>query len=495
MCLKKLIASLLFLTFVVDARAAFDFNSNCQTAYKKIIYLKFPEARALIAAEKKTNPQNVLVLLLDNYLDFYTIFTGNKTADLRAFEKNKDTRLNALEKENPNSPYYLYCRGEINLQWALCHLKWQEYVSGAFEINRAYTLLKECKAAYPDFLPANKSLGMINVMLGLVPSGIKKALSTFGLKGDAKYGVKLMDELLSQPEGSKYAYLYDETIFYYGYVGLDFIKQKDTYAMLHARISKMDDENLLKVFIKAYLEMRSAHTNEAIQTLQNRPVGNYYPLPMLDYYLGLAKLNRQDPDAYIYFERFLSTNKGAFYVKDAYLRLAWFYLLQGKPEKYHQNIALAKTMGDAISEKDKQSREDAESSAMPNLYLLAARVSYDGGYYEKALNYLKDKKVESFNRQGDKIEYLYRLGRIYQELKRLDAAIQNYASVISQGIDSKVYYVPNAALQLGIIFEERKNYTKARDYYNLCLSMKGHQYKNSLDSRAKAGLLRIEGKT
>lgn len=495
MHLKKIIVALLLIAFVPETRAAFDFNSNCQTAYRKIVYLKFTEARSLIAAEKKANPQNAIVLLLDNYLDFYTIFTGNKTADLRAFEKNKDARLSALEKESPNSPYYLYCRGEINLQWALCHLKWQEYVSGAFEINRAYTLLKECKAAYPDFLAANKSLGMINVMLDIVPPGIKKALSTFGLRGDAKYGVRLMDELLNQPEGSKYAYLYDETIFYYGYVGLDFMKQKDTYAILHARILKMNDENLLKVFIKAYLEMRSAHTNEAIQTLQNRPTGNYYPLPMLDYYLGLAKLNRQDADAYLYFDRFLSANKGAFYVKDAYLRLAWFYLLQGKPEKYHQNIALAKTMGDALSEKDKQSQQDAESSTLPNLFLLAARVSYDGGYYEKALGYLKDKKVESFRSQADKLEYLYRLGRIYQELKRFDAAIQNYASVISQGMETKVYYVPNSALQLGIIFEERKNYAKARDYYNLCLSMKGHQYKNSLDSRAKAGLLRIEGKT
>lgn len=476
------------------AFALIDYNTNCIAAYQKITAFKLPEARLLIAKEKKNNPQNAAILFLENSVDFFSLFANENEEEFHRLEKNKALRIAALEKEDQKDPYTQYFIAEIQVQWALTRFKFQEYVSGALEINKAYTLLKDCKKAHPDFLPVNKSLGMINILLGIVPPGLKKALSAFGLQGNSAYGLSLFDAVLHQSKTAKYAYLKDEALFYYLFIQVEYLRDKSKDAAMQELIDGMDKESLLHTYIAAFWAIKHGRNNEAINILVQRPSGAaYHPFYHLDYLLALCKLNRMDDDADLYFQRYIQQYKGAFFVKDAYLRLSWFYLLKGNIQKYHAFNDLTKTLGDDISEKDKQAMKDAYG-AVPNLYLLAARVSYDGGYYEKALTYLKDKKPESFTNSADKLEYAYRLGRIYQELKKYDAAIQNYASVISQGINSKVYYVPNAALQMGVLFEERKNYEQARYYFNLCISLKGHEYKNSLDSRAKAGLLRIEGK-
>ncbi len=475
------------------AVASFEFTGNCQQAYQKASFLKLNEARAYILLEKRSNPNNALIHLLENYVDYYTIFSGDKLADLDVLEENKDKRLALLSKEQMSSPYYLYTQAEINFQWALCHFKFQQYLSGALEINKAFTLFTELKQKFPDFLPANKGLGVLHIMLDVVPPSIKKTLSAFGLKGNAAYGVKLLETILNQPAESKYAYLYDETAFLYAYIGIDFFKNAPN--KIQQYVQQMHDENLLKTFIKSQVELRTGYNNQAITTLQTRSQSAVYaPFYMLDYYLGVSKLNRQDDDAHIYLERFIAKYEGYFYVKDAYLRLGWYYLLKGNTAKYRECINFVKTRGEALAEKDKQALVEANRTDLPNLFLLAARVVYDGGYYEKAATFLKDKKAESFSTTSDKLEFTYRLGRIYQGLKKYDLAIQYYESTIAQGADSKVYYVPNAALQLGIIFEERKNTAQAKYYYELCLSLKGHEYKTALDTKAKAGLLRIEAK-
>ena len=40
-------------------------------------------------------------------------------------------------------------------------------------------------------------------------------------------------------------------------------------------------------------------------------------------------------------------------------------------------------------------------------------------------------------------------------------------------------------------FEEKRDYTKAADYYHQALEMKDHEYQNDIDNDAKAGLKRI----
>ena len=93
----------------------------------------------------------------------------------------------------------------------------------------------------------------------------------------------------------------------------------------------------------------------------------------------------------------------------------------------------------------------------------------------------------------EKCELAYRLGRIYDGLGRGDEAIVAYLTTIKTGEQLPAYYAARAALQAGYIYEGRGERDKAIAFFQKCLSLKDHDYKNSLDQRAKAGIARCNG--
>jgi hypothetical protein len=72
------------------------------------------------------------------------------------------------------------------------------------------------------------------------------------------------------------------------------------------------------------------------------------------------------------------------------------------------------------------------------------------------------------------------------------SALKYYAITMKDGAGQSWYFAENAALQSGIIFEQRKDYPEAGRCYRLCLTMKNTEYKNSLDQKARLGLKRIK---
>ncbi len=93
-----------------------------------------------------------------------------------------------------------------------------------------------------------------------------------------------------------------------------------------------------------------------------------------------------------------------------------------------------------------------------------------------------------------KLEYAYRLARIYDEMGNDSAALRLYDATIKIGTNRPEYYAARAALQAGYIYEKAGDKQKARQFFQTCLDMEGHDYKNSLDQRAKSGMLRLDGK-
>ncbi len=101
--------------------------------------------------------------------------------------------------------------------------------------------------------------------------------------------------------------------------------------------------------------------------------------------------------------------------------------------------------------------------------------------------------IEGFFKVEEKLEFTYRLARIYDDTNKPQEAIEHYKEAIQLGADRKEYYAARSALQIGEILEKQNKKTQAIVYFEQCLSMKGHEYKNSLDQRAKAGIARCKG--
>ncbi|UKT63447.1 tetratricopeptide repeat protein [Pedobacter mucosus] len=473
--------------------ANFDFNSNCLNAYKSIFELKLGNAKAYIATEKKLRPNNSIIFLLENYVDYFTIITSESKVDFDKLKGNKSIRLDKISDDDKKSPYYLYAQAEINLQWALIHGKHGEYFNAALEIRKANNFLLENAKKFPNFQLNYKGLALISSVLGNLPEGaLKSTLSTFGIKGNLQTGLAMFEKLADDLQNSSFEPFYVEVVFYYAYVLTDVAHSPAAYAKTMKYTERIPDSSLLKSYLQSYICVKNGHSEEAISILNKRPEGGVYqPFPYLDYLEGIAHLNKLDLTASVYFNKFLQTNKGVSYIKDTNLHLAWIALLKGDKSNYTTYVNKALSSGYTYNEKDKQAKNEA-SSAAPAVDLLKARLLFDGGYLSKALAVIDDKKTVDYKNDKDKTEFNYRLGRIYDAQNKDDLALSAYQATINQGKNLKYYFAANAALQMGKVYENRKNYTKAKECYNISIDMKNHEYENSIESQAKAGLSRIK---
>ncbi len=320
---------------------------------------------------------------------------------------------------------------------------------------------------------------------------MKKVFSTLGIKGNAGKGIKTLENLVSALPKTSYDFYRDEVVFFLCYIETDIVHTKSNYSKIMGYIGTLDNSSLLKSYLQGYVSAKSARNDNAITYLLKRPNGvEYIEFPTLNYLLGSAKLNRMDPDANIYLNNFLKEYKGINYVKDAYLKLAYYYYLKGDDNRYNSFLKMVKSQGSLYDEKDKQALKEA-NDASPDKDLLKARLYFDGGYYSKALAQLHNKNAGNFRLQRDQIELHYRLGRIYDELGRDLEAITNYQKSIDIGKHTSYYYAANAALRIGNIYERRNDKSKAAAFYKQAIAMKNHEYENSIETKAKDGLRRM----
>jgi hypothetical protein len=253
----------------------------------------------------------------------------------------------------------------------------------------------------------------------------------------------------------------------------------------------MSDDSLLKTYLQGYVSARNAQNDKAIAYLLRSPKDKKYAdFPLLNYLLGTAKLNRMDSNANVYLINYLKEYHGINFIKDAYLKLAYYYLLQGDQVKYQAFLKMVRTQGSLYDEKDKQALKEANDDE-PNIDLLKARFYFDGGYYDKALAQINDKSQSDYGLKRDQIEAFYRLGRIYDEMGKDALAISNYQKSIAIGQQTSYYFAANAALCIGAIYENRNDKNNAANYYQKAIAMKNHEYENSIETKAKNGLKRI----
>lgn len=491
--MSKRIFFLLFIGLLVGhhSKAHFDFNQNCLKAYKSILCLRLLEAQDCISQEKKQNPNNGIILLLENYYDTYSLLTKESKDGLDAFERAKDIRLTLLEKQDKKSPYYLYSKAEINFQYALLASKFKEYLSAMLAFKNAYRLLVENKELYPSFLPNQKSLGVLTALFGALPDNFKWSLRIIGIEGDVGKGITMLESLITQLPKSNYDYLLDETVYYYCTIRIDIVGGK-FYPKVSEYLQRTDSKSLFGTYLKAYAAIKSGQSAKVIGLLKNRESDNVYAIfPFLDYLLGEAYLYQMNFDeAREYFHKYLQSYKGVCYQKDVYLRLSWIALLSGNTNKYKEYTHLVSTRGYTYHYRDEHALHEIKHG-IPNITLLKARLFFDGGYYPQALELLKGRKSETFTTQAERLELFYRLARVCQELNRIPTAIQFYLITVQSGKNETFYYAANAALKLGEIYEEARDFDKAQQYYKMVISMRNNEYKSSLDTKARAGLKRM----
>lgn len=487
---KLLLATIVIIAMQCISHAqTFEYTANCKKAYQSIFKLKMNEGLQMLAKEKLDNPKNLLPYFIENYADFLKLYINDNEKLYASITPKFEARLDKLETGNKNSPYYLYTQADIHLQSALCKIKFGDYISAVFEVKKAYSMLLENQKKYPDFKPNKKSIGLLHTIFGAVPDKYKFGAKLLGLKGSIEQGLKELNTVM-QDDNFEFK---EETVIMYTLLTLHLQKDKSTAWNMIENANIPLGDNLLNYFIAATVANNTGKNEKVISILSQKPTSSdYYVFPFLDFLLGNAKLNKLDSNADVYIKKFIANNRGRSYQKEAYRKLAWYYLINDNPtmyKKYMQQILLLK---DAPTDEDKSAQKEAQQNLLPNKELLKARILFDGAYFDKALVIVNTINQNKLIDTRSQIEYYYRKARIYDELKNTNDAIKYYLLTIQKGEAYDYYFAANACIKLANIFEQQKKKSNAITYYTKAIALDKDEYTNSINAEAKAGLNRLE---
>lgn len=493
--IKKLLFSLLLSTPCwLIAQPVFEFNSTCQQAFQEITRLKINSGKILIQKARQQNPDNLIPELLDNYIDFYTLFLNEDPAELKKRLPNFELRLNKIKQGPTSSPFYLYCQSMILLQRAAAIIKAGKFIDAAWDCRRSYGLIKENKKNFPTFTPNDLPYGALQAVTGTVPKGYRWIAGILGMKGSLTEGMKTIRNFVNGNDPWQRVF-FNEAAYVYPYM-LFYLENKKEEALQFTRTAKVDlVNNHLHLYMAVNLCINNQQAEQAAFLIKNRAQSpDYLNTALWDFEMGFAQLyHLQTTAAARYFENFLSSFKGKFYVKDVYQKLSWCYWLEGNKTKAEEMRQAVIKKGSTDSDADKKALADARSGIWPNKWLLKARLLCDGGYLTEALKILMSTPDDPLDSEAEQLECVYRKARVFDGLGRTEEALQNYAITIRLGEHSTSYYAARAALQTAQIYESRGNKSLAIQYYQQCLNMENHEYKNSLDQRAKSGIARCKG--
>lgn len=469
-----------------------EFTDDLKSAYNDAISLKLMSASKRIEDIKLADPDNDLVYLIEDYIDFFTLFIQEEEEAYRKLKDNKDRRMLKLERSDKSSPYYLFAQAEVHLHWATVRLKFDEKLAAAREVYKAYHLLKKNQERFPAFIANKKSLSVIHALAESIPSWIRKLA---GIEGSIARGKEEIEEIIAHSRKHDFEFT-EEAYGIYAYI-LFYQSNEREKAYQVLKNSPLDAKSSpLVTFLLANMAHKTGRNDEAIAILNNKPEGEaYLPFYYLDFMLGKFKLYGLSEDAKDHILLFLNQFKGRHFIKEGYQKLAWYELaVKGDLAGYKKRMAACQTKGYRLIDEDIQAYDEASGTVVPNDMLLKARMLFDGGYYTEAYKVLILKSHLFPEGSLHYEEYNYRLGRIQHLLSNYPEALNHYAMVMQISANQHSFMACNAALQSGLIYEDQGHYNQAKKFYDRCLEMEPHEYKSSLHQKAKSGINRLKEK-
>ncbi len=456
-------------------------NTNkFDTIFSNIINLRFTKAQKQINNCKL--PEHKKKYLI-NYSLFLKTFINQEQQDFNEFIGVSNENLNFYNKLNDSIPEKLFLISETKLQLAVNSFIFGYYYKSATNFLSSYYTIKKNSEKFPKYNKNNKLNGIFEMILGNIPQDYNLIKKLFSLNGNIKSGKNKLQSyyknLKSKPKITE-----AKIIMYFAYKNFT-----NTNVYLNY---KADTANPLIIFTYANYLLSTDSTLKAIKILDNYKPNPDFTFYYIYYQKGLLKLYNLQKSSKQDLLFFVNNFAGINYIKSAYEKIYWWNIIF---DNQTENIKIEdkiRNLGNLTTDEDKQAIRSIEAP-YSNIILLKSRLLFDGGFYNKALRLLlENKNSKLYKNIEEKLEYIYRLARIYDKLKKYDKAINLYNKVISFGENQPYYFAANSSLSIAEIYEKQKNFTQAKFFYKKCLSINNYGYKNSIELKAKAGLNRIK---
>jgi tetratricopeptide (TPR) repeat protein len=457
------------------------FDAELFKAYEWVTNLNPDKANELLARYNGNPLHKAYVQTLNETLQILITEDHVRFAE---FDERFKERLKYLE-DLKQSAETLFLQAEIHLQRGFCYLNLGQEINAVLSIRKANQLVLDCQKKFPAFVPVKKTAGAIQVMVGAVPDKYQWFMNLLGLKGSVTTGQKLLSDLRSS--GSSLSM--EASILFFAVKG--FLNQQFTEAATGINeCLKEQPGNRLLLFMSVNMLIKDARSEEALQMI-HRIDQQTQGLPMhyINYLRGEILLQKGEYAQSIQaFKKFIDAYPSISFKKDSHYKIALNYWLLNDSKNAQLYFEKAKTTGNAKAEPDRYASYQLETGSLPNKKLSKVRFSTDGGYYKEATGILQTISPADLASGKEQTEYYYRKARLAHGTGELSAAKLFYQQSIDMTKNNPWYFGANSALQLGYIAKAQKDFLNARKYFELALSFQKHEYKNSIDSKARTEL-------
>jgi len=475
------------------AHYSFDYDENCGKVYTNMMSMHFVEAHEALISEIKKNPYNLMIPYLADYEDCIILLMNSDNKEYADRKVHFEERMALIDKGDGHSPWQRLCKAGIYLHWTMIHVRFGENYKAAINFRKSYLLLKENERIFPGFDYNKVFLGLAETVIGTIPDHYKWLASAFGMKGDVKKGMEKMGTFINTHAANQPLYM--ESVLFNAYLGFYLLsKQNEVWGFVNSDKFSTDN-NLLYLFVKSDLAINYRKADAVIALLKqgsNDP--DYRKYPIFDYEMGNALLTGLDMRCIDFFKSFLSNTKSQVNVKDTWQKLGYAYYISKNIKEAEFCKKKIRSQGNIQVDADKQAERFAENDEWPIRGLLAARLLIDGGYTAKALEMLQKINPDDLLNPSDKTEYFFRMGRAFDESGDNGKAQEYYQTTINIGKNRHEHFAARAALQMGMLCERSGMKAQALSHYKRCLAMPAHDFQNSIDQQAKAGINRLEEK-
>ena len=261
--------------------------------------------------------------------------------------------------------------------------------------------------------------------------------------------------------------------------GYDFMLSLDT---------DIRDYHLIN-FFEANMAFRSGHNEEALAILNGFDLSKVeLRFDHYNYMMGNILLRKLDPNAAVYFNKFLASTEFRSYKKETTYKLAESFMVQGDLDEFRLYKELAEdTDGDELVERDREATYDSELDYDPNPNLLKARLLISGGYLPSGFQ-----ELQKFNRVGSTFlpyltDYQLLLGEYYFKTTNYSLATQHLKQAIEMSEDEDYQLASAAAVLLGKVYDSMSS-SESQRYYELAIALYEDEYYESIESFAKSRL-------
>jgi TolA-binding protein len=460
------------------------FDERTKPAYEAALDLNITQVHSLIPEPKTV--QDHYVISLAEALELLITEDAEK---FKEYENNFQSRQS--KKIKSSTQEYQFLQAEMHLQWAFIYLKFGHELDAAVSLREAYLITEACKKKSPEYLPIKKTSGMLEVIMGSVPEKYNWILGLLGMKGSIQSGLEDLESIRT----SDSALAFEANLIYaliHGFV----LQHPDLATAEIKQLVAEKPESKLTLFLAGSLLIKNSQSEEALLMLNKlSSLPQDAPLYYTDYQKGEIYLHKADYlNSISSYRSFINHYNGQNYIKDAYYKIGLCYWLNGNINDAYASFKEAKTKGIEATEADKSAARSLSEKELPHIELSKVRYYTDGGFYLEAQKILETLTIKELPTQRDQVEFYYRKARLAHKVNQLTAAKTFYNQTIDMAGDEPWYFAPNACLQLAYMARDTHDEATAKKYFERALSYKKHEYKNSIDSKAKSGLAQIKRK-